>query len=73
MSVEIIQQGARHCEVHTERLGLVGRIYDFSAGPFQFRYIGNAWMKLTYDENTAVQAAVLPKITLLNITKRLTE
>lgn len=71
MSVEIRRQGDRHYEVSVERIGFVGHIYDFGAGPFKFKFGGDNWMKLTNDEFTAVFAATEPKLTLLNITKRL--
>ena len=53
------------------RLGEVGTIRAPWQKPSKFRY-NHRWMELTYDENTAVLAAVEPIVTLLNITKRLT-
>lgn len=71
MKVEIVQQGNKHYIVLSGHSEIIGHIYDFSGGPFVFKYCGDNWKKLTFAENTAVLDAVKPKLMLLNITKRL--
>lgn len=74
--VEILHRG-HYADVVVERLGLIGVIekdYRFSIreGAFKFKYVGNLWMKLTYDENGAVLEAVKQPVLLMNVTARLT-
>lgn len=72
MNVKITQTGVRHFEVRTDRLGLVGHIFDTRDRPFRLVWAGDTWMKLSYDETTAVLAATTQQVTLLNITRRMT-
>ena len=66
-----------YATVYVERLGRIGviqRDFRFSVveGAFKFRYVGDTWMQLKYDENTAVLEAVKEPIVLMNVTHRLT-
>ena len=72
MKVIIVESYPGYFIVTLERIGCVGAVYDNRSRPFKFVYSDN-WTKLTYDENTAVLAVVEPKVTLLNITRRLTK
>lgn len=71
MKVEIEENSKRHFNIRIERLGLIGHIFDFRDGPFRLQYIGQ-WVNLTHAEHCAIQAAVEPKVKILNLTRRLT-
>lgn len=76
MTVHIEQREGR-ADVYVDRIGQVGVIekdFRFSVikGAFKFKYVGNDWMKLTYDENGAVLDAVKKPVLLMNVTARLT-
>lgn len=63
---------SRNIGVEIDRLGLVGAINQWNKEPWKFRYTGDAWMQMTYDENTAVLAAAKKKELQLNVIRRLT-
>lgn len=72
MKIEIVEISTKHFEIYLDRLGFVGHIFEFEAKPFIFKWVGDNWKRMTYEENAAVLAAVGPKVTMLNITRRLT-
>ena len=59
--------------VYIDRLGFIGVIdWSYAWREYRFMYTSD-WMKLTYNENSAVQEAVKKPVALLNITQRLKE
>lgn len=71
MKVKFRKIGRFSTDVSIERLGSIGEI-RVVLGHCQFRYLSDTWMKLTYEENTAVLKAIEKPVALMNVTWRLT-
>ena len=71
MKVKFHKIGRFSTDVSIERLGSIGEIRVLF-GVCRFRYTGDTWMKLTYEENTAVLNAIKEPVALMNVTWRLT-